>query len=136
MSRTAIPGIADFYREEFACPCCGDDRMSPRVIEALQVARQHLGRAIRLTSAVRCPEYNRKVGGSLTSSHLVILRDGLDEACAVDIMITSAHHAFLLVNVLERAGFDRFGIRSHGDKRFIHTDLDIEKVANVLWTYA
>ena len=32
-------------------------------------------------------------------------------------------------------GFRRIGIRSKGDRRFIHSDLDTEKVQDVIWTY-
>ena len=126
----------NFHSEEFACRCCGDDRMAIRVVERLEKARQVLGRAIRISSGVRCPEYNRTVGGSLTSSHLVILRDGLLEACAIDLDVYDAHYGYKLFNALVTVGFDRIGLRSKGDHRFIHTDRDEDKSSQVLWTYA
>lgn len=109
--------------------------MSHVLISKLAVARQLLGRAITVGSGVRCPEHNEAVGGSPTSSHLVVFRDGQLQAVAVDLDIDTARDAFELTEVLTAVGFTRIGIRSKGDRRFIHADLDYAKAQRVMWTY-
>jgi hypothetical protein len=109
--------------------------MSWTLIEKLEVARQLLGRAITIGSGVRCVEHNKNVGGSTTSSHLVEPRNGEFVAIAVDLHIGSANDAFELTKILMAVGFRRIGIRSKGDRRFIHADLDDKKVQDVIWTY-
>ena len=109
--------------------------MSWILIEKLEVARHLLGRAILVGSGVRCAEHNQKVGGSPTSSHLVKLRDDELAAVAVDLQINTGNDAFELTKILMHVGFRRIGIRSKGDRRFIHADLDTEKVQDVIWTY-
>ena len=126
----------NFNQNEFTCPCgCFDDRMSMNVIYRLEVARQLLGRAISISSGVRCPKHNEIVGGSPASSHLVMFRDDVLCACAIDIKIEHARDAFDTIRALLSVGFTRIGLRSKGDRRFIHADLDYEKAQNVMWTY-
>ena len=125
-----------FSKEEFQCPCgCGEYAMDPLVITKLEVARQLLGRAITLASAVRCLVHNESVGGSPTSSHLVMLRQDKRQACAVDISVDDGNDCFDIISVLLRVGFTRIGVRSKGDRRFIHADLDTSKNQMVMWTY-
>jgi len=60
----------NFNRSEFACKCgCGTDTIDAELIRILQDVRDKFG-PIKITSGVRCEEYNRKVGGVKTSQHL------------------------------------------------------------------
>lgn len=68
----------NFSRSEFACKCgCGDDDISPLLVQKLQQLRDALceieGRdvSIHISSGVRCVDHNRRVGGSSRSQHIV-----------------------------------------------------------------
>ena len=60
-----------FDRSEFACPCCGKlpDPIPPRLIRALEALRSLVGCPIHITSAWRCAEKNKAVGGARNSYH-------------------------------------------------------------------
>lgn len=55
------------------------DNMLLLITECLQPLRDAWGNSIFISSGYRCPELNKKVGGSNTSSHC--------EGCAVDLYI-------------------------------------------------
>lgn len=66
----------NFLACEFVCHCgkCpySDPETVPidsRLIQALQIARDSLGAPITITSGLRCPEHNKKVGGVANSYH-------------------------------------------------------------------
>lgn len=61
----------NFSRHEFACKCgCGFDTVDADLLDLLQRIRSHFGEPITITSACRCPERNKKVGGAANSQHL------------------------------------------------------------------
>jgi uncharacterized protein YcbK (DUF882 family) len=65
----------NFFLYEFACKdgTPVPDELIPNVqvlAENLQVLRDHLGEPLRINSAYRYPEYNKKVGGKKNSYHL------------------------------------------------------------------
>ena len=60
-----------FKRREFACSCgCGFDTIDAQTLEILDAVRGHFGRPVIVTSAARCPDHNRAVGGASNSQHL------------------------------------------------------------------
>lgn len=77
-----------------------------------------------ISSGVRTPYWNDKVGGEDSSSHL--------KGFAVDIVFKSYTEAFVIVISLAIHGFKRFGI-NFKDK-FIHADMDPAKLPSV-WFY-
>ena len=62
----------NFSSEEFKCNCgkCGINKVSPVVVLVWQMVRDHFGKSVTINSGVRCPEYNKKVGGKSKSSHM------------------------------------------------------------------
>lgn len=69
-------GIENFTREEFACPCgrCGGFPAEPKekLALALQQIRSHFGKAVHISSGVRCRAHNDELPGSVPNSfHLV-----------------------------------------------------------------
>ena len=62
---------ANFYRDEFACPCCDFDTVDAALITFLQASRDHFDRVHTITSGARCEAHNEAVGGSENSQHLV-----------------------------------------------------------------
>ena len=113
-----------FRRYEFECRCtCKADHIQPVFIAHLEDARRKYGHPMQITSGVRCPEHNAKVGGLPDSAHLT--------GWAADIGCTTSYSRYKLINALLAAGFKRIGVA----KSFIHADLDPTKPAEFLWTY-
>lgn len=116
-----------FEDHEFNCPCgkCGLGRaqMQPDLLSRLVYARKTANIPFVITSAIRCEEHNKAVGGVDSSAHT----DGY----AVDLAITDSSKRFLILSALSEAGFHRIGIA----KTFIHVDCDPRKVPGVVWVY-
>lgn len=118
----------NFYREEFEEEGY-DVRIDPIIPHICQTIRNKIDAPLYITSGVRSPETNARVGGSPTSSHL--------KGLAVDISTNnvgaeiSNRNRFVIVKTLIDLGVDRIGIA----KTFIHFDVDEEKAQNVIWTY-
>ena len=111
----------NFYRDEFACKCgCLQSDISRKLVSLLQDVRDEYGFPIKVTSAVRCPEWNAKVEGSPTSSHL--------EGLASDLFCEDAHLRYRLLNILFTK-FKRIGVY----KNFFHVDVDDKKPNPVCW---
>jgi len=114
----------NFSRREFRCKCqgCDEDHISLELVEALEKVRVLYGRAIYITSGVRCKEHNKICGGKSDSSHLT--------GYAVDIGCANSTQRYRLVSLLVNY-FNRVGI----GQDFIHIDLDPNKNKEVMWLY-
>lgn len=112
-----------FKTEEFACPCCGQNKMEPDFCNKLDNARGYAGVAFCLNSGYRCQKHNHNVGSKKTSSH--------PKGCAGDIAARTSKKRYKIIMGLLAAGFNRIGIA----RTFIHVDSDKEKPGNVIWTY-
>lgn len=59
-----------FSRWEFACSCgCGFSAVDFELLNALEEIREHFGKPIKINSACRCEQHNKKVGGADSSMH-------------------------------------------------------------------
>lgn len=64
----------NFNSYEFRCglgsPCsCSTILIDDKLVEYLQKIRDHFGKPITITSAYRCPSYNKRIGGATGSYH-------------------------------------------------------------------
>lgn len=64
----------NFNSYEFRCglgsPCaCSTILIDDKLVEYLQKIRDHFGKPITITSAYRCPSYNKRIGGATQSYH-------------------------------------------------------------------
>ena len=116
-------GIKHFKVDEFKCKHCGEVTIESKLIEVLERLREHLGKPVVITSAYRCPEHNREIGGVPNSAHT--------RGYAVDIKVLSSATRYKILGFLIREGINRIGIA----KDFIHFDLDPDKPKNVIWHY-
>lgn len=91
--------------------------MDTIVIHVLDVAREEAGIPFIINSGYRTETYNKKVGGSPTSSHL--------KGLAADIAYNSLEDAVRIIAALARAGFYRIGL--YPNQNFIHVDDDDSK---------
>lgn len=102
----------NFTRGEFACECgCGFDDVSLELVNVLQDVRDYFGQPVRVTSACRCAEHNKDVGGSVRSQHLL--------GTAADIVVSKTSHR-LVQDYLEGKHPDTYGIGRY--KTFTHID--------------
>ena len=70
----------NFSRSEFACNCgCGFATVDVELLQLLEIIRQRFKKPIRISSASRCTDYNKLIGGGKASKHL--------QGIAVDINI-------------------------------------------------
>ena len=112
-----------FKNSEFNCKCkkCDNEHhMDMETLEMLETACAFAGIPLKINSAWRCEEHNKKVGGSKTSSHLI--------GKALDIRTKTPRERFWVVYGLIHAGFTRILIY----KTFVHADTDIEKPREIM----
>ena len=106
------PHVRNFERHEFACACgCGFDTVDAELLYWLQRIRDHFDRAVHVTSGCRCPEYNRRVGGSAESQHL--------KGRAADIVVDGipAHLVQELAEDYKLPGIGKYDDFTHIDTR-------------------
>lgn len=97
--------------------------MNENLLQMLDEVREKFDKPIHITSGFRTPAHNDDVGGTEKSSHL--------KGLAVDIFCNNSIDRFDLINCLLDVGFSRIGIAD----TFIHADIDLDKVQDVIWTY-
>lgn len=97
--------------------------MDKTFLSMLDEARHIANIPFKINSGYRTKERNKKVGGVKSSSHL--------KGLACDISCIDSRSRFIILNALIDAGFTRIGIA----KTFIHCDIDIDKVQQVIWVY-
>lgn len=113
-----------FSEKEFTCDGVNCfDKMSPKLLEMLDNAREVADTPFNLTSTWRSESWNKQCGGASNSSHL--------RGNAVDIKCSSSFERLIMLEALIGAGFTRIGVA----KTFIHVDCDMELPQQVMWTY-
>lgn len=120
-----------FQPHEFDSPDVGSSwkHMDFAFVRRLDKARKITGIPFVISSGARSEKWNKRVGGSPTSSHLWTEQ----EVCASDIECDSSTERFIIVSALIKAGFTRIGI----GKDFIHVDSDERdfKPQNIIFDY-
>jgi len=111
-------------REEFVCPCCGENETKQELVNMVFLARTLAGIPFIINSGYRCKKHNLEVGGRIGSSH------PKGEAC--DIACVNSSERYNMIESLHLAGFRRMGI----GKTFIHADMDNSKTQRVTWLYS
>ena len=114
----------NFKYIEIACPHCGKNRpLDPRLIFLLQALRDKINLPIIISSGggLRCPVYNKQIGGYADSPHLY--------GKAVDISVKGMD-IFTLARIAKEVGFNRIGIYPYN--YFIHVDV-VEPYPSASW---
>ena len=113
-----------FTNKELECRCgCGLNNFSQDMLDRLDMAREYAKIPFVVTSACRCEEHNRAVGGKEDSSHT--------KGLAIDISADNSPQRARVIYGLLMAGFNRMGIA----KNFVHVDIDKDKPPYVTWLY-
>jgi len=113
-----------FKIEEFTCDgvICYD-KMSPKLLQMLDQAREKANTPFKITSSWRSQEKNNSLKySSKNSSHL--------KGLAVDIACNSGLERLKIFSALINTGFTRIGVSD----TFIHADIDDCK-SDSIWTY-
>lgn len=106
-----IPVSKNFKLREFECHDGSHlVKIDPLLIELLQKLRDKLGKPITVTSGYRTPEYNRKIGGSPNSQHL------LGKAADIKVAGVSPRE---VAQLAIKIGFRGIGVY----KTFVHVDV-------------
>ena len=116
----------NFKETEFNCKCqkCGmkvPHSMNPRVVNAVQLLRNALGRPLVITSAYRCAEHPSEARKAKPGQH--------NKGTAVDIKVSNGAEAFEVIKkglILSATGF------AYGNG-FVH--LDWRDSTPVTWKY-
>jgi len=106
-----------FKREEFACKCeCGKDTVDAELLEVLTEVRKRFRVPVTITSAHRCPTYNKKVKGGAKSQHL------LGKAADIVVRNMAPKEVYKFLNDTYP---DQYGMGSYTD--FTHIDVRSRK---------
>jgi len=113
---------------DLKCRCgCNTNKTKAILVEKLNLIRRFSDINIlpKITSAYRCPDFNKKVGGSKISAHL--------QGLAVDIKVANKNERYHLIYWAIFTGFCRIGIA----ETFVHIDLYHESPAGspIIWLY-
>jgi len=115
-----------FLHNEVSCNCgCKLYIENTTLFNMIDEARRLASVPFVITSWTRCEKHNKAVGGSTTSSHI--------SGKAIDIKFRDSVQKFKIIKGLLGAGFCRIGINDKA--KFIHCDIDLNKISDILFTY-
>lgn len=97
---------------------------SLKLLEVLDTIREQYGHAITVTSGVRCPAYNAKVGGVVNSEH--ITGEG------ADLLVPNSLERFYMIQAALQAGITRIGV----GETFLHVGINPSMPQHIIWLYA
>lgn len=109
----------NFNSYEFRCglgrPCsCSTILIDDKLVEYLQKIRDHFGKSITITSAYRCPSYNKSIGSGTGSYHT--------KGMAVDIVVSGVVPREV-AKYAESIGILGIGLyETSADGHFVHID--------------
>jgi hypothetical protein len=107
-----------FTKEELQCKCgCGTMELAEGFAEELDGLRGVYGHPLIPTSACRCPDHNRMVGGHRNSLHLTFNLHWNTRTCAIDVKRPDSSLMASLVGVALERGLS-IGIAP----TFVHLD--------------
>ncbi|GEM_PF-2354129 len=127
-----IGSMRVFSRDDFTCPCCGENKIRQEVVDGLNRAVSlfrelfWLEVGVRITSGYRCPRHNLAVGGAPRSMHVSGLAVDSQPILPPEAGETARNHAFRWWFIaLARAGFTGLGQthRGAGSMGAIHADM-------------
>ena len=109
--------------------CLADFRVSPtdRLLHTLDIVREAYGKPLTVTSGVRCPAYNAKVGGVVDGEHTT--GEAADLFAPV---IPDSFSRYHLLQAAFKVGVSRVGI----GENFVHIGVAARFPQYVAWLYA
>lgn len=123
-NKEVIKELRYFKPAEFLCKCgcgAGAEKMDIRLLQKIDFMRLIMNMPIIINSAYRCPEHNRKEGGTKDSAHL--------KGLALDLRVSNNSHRLELLYYAYLVGFRRFGL----GQGHLHLDIDPDKPWDLIW---
>lgn len=112
----------NFLASEFLCKgtkCCSSGKIDDDLVEILQKIRDHFGKPVHISSAYRCPTWNKAVGGVSGSYHTY--------GQAADIKVEDTTPAEV-AKYAESIGVLGIGLyETDADGHFVHVDTRTKK---------
>lgn len=71
--KNAVQITKNFESTEFDCKCknyCATTEIDLKLVQYLQMIRDHFGKPVTINSAYRCEKHNKNIGGASKSKHL------------------------------------------------------------------
>lgn len=120
----SIPMHDKFTPADFKCKCgkcgLGYANMDEAVIKLLFGMRDTVQRPMIIKSAARCPEHNKKVGGSLASAHMPTKTNEGLVCWALDVAYADSKMLHAMIKYLNDNNIRRYGINFK--LNFVHWD--------------
>jgi len=108
-----MPKLRPLKRSDFACHCgCGFDAVDLELYQVLKRVKRRFCETVTINSGCRCESYNKKVGGSLKSQHIM--------AKAADIVVFGIDPS-QVASYLEMAYTNKYGVGRYNT--FTHIDV-------------
>jgi uncharacterized protein YcbK (DUF882 family) len=102
----------NFYRSELSCNCgCGKNTVDAELLMYLEKIRSFFEKPVIITSGNRCKTYNKVVGGSPGSMHLV------SRAADIQVVDVSPHVVAEYAEQIKVPGVGRYETFTHIDSR-------------------
>lgn len=111
-----------FTDKELSCRHCGLNKMKKAFMKNIDKARELSNVPFNVTSAYRCKEHNKNIGGVENSAHT--------KGLAIDISYKNTHQLYRIVESLMLVS--DFRIIIYPKKKFIHIDCDFSKSPKIL----
>ena len=119
-----------FSDSEVSCSHCGENKMSPEFMDALDTLREAYGKPLRVTSGYRCPEHPIEARKASAGAH--------STGKAIDLAVGRGEAYELLKLALAMDVFTGIGVQQKGSGRFIHLDACEEPEMSprpTVWSY-
>jgi uncharacterized protein YcbK (DUF882 family) len=104
----------NFKLDEFKCQHCGENNIEHKLVDKLQLLREHLGFTFIISSGYRCKYHPAEKNKSKPGTHNLGI--AVDIAC-------SHKEALQIVSKAQSYGFTGIGVNQKGNGRFIHLDI-------------
>lgn len=117
-----------FSAGEFACPCCGGNKILTSFVERLEKLHSKMGaKSIVISSGYRCPIHSVSVGGYANDTHVM----GFGADLIVYRKDGKPYTSMQVARVAETLGFGGIGII---DNYYVHLDTrDENEYSNKHW---
>lgn len=116
----------NFHLREYECKCgkCQETLVDMDHVEKLQKLREDLATPITITSAYRCEEHNKNVGGAKNSQHV--------KGTATDLQVKGMDPSEVADSCEHFDGLGRYDTFTHIDSRGSKARWDFRKKKDVL----